>query len=115
MPPERLIKAERHDDRWNTAPQCGPGCSCSAVVNNRGHPRKEPVMGNAVYKEHVLGMLHRAIQRTPSPYKNTPLSTAGEGFDDERCRLLRVSRHHTPKANINWGWACSENRGSVVR
>src|SRR5436853_5223422 len=102
MPPERLIKAERHDDRWNTAPQCGPGCSCSAVVNNRGHPRKEPVMGNAVYKEHVLGMLHRAIQRTPAcSSKNRKAacragmidvgSACGTGKRSSACRCSAVS------------------------
>ena len=40
---------DRRKDRLSI--YVSPGCSCTTMVNDRGHPGEKPLMRNAIYKK----------------------------------------------------------------
>ncbi len=75
------------------------------MVNNKGGPRKEPVMRRIADCEKVRWQF-QVLRIAPSRIEQDPASSHGGDYDFEERAL--VEAYHAAESNINWRLASGE-------
>ncbi|MEE2522466.1 hypothetical protein V1639_09205 [Pseudarthrobacter sp. J75] len=108
--PERLIAKERHNERWPARPDACRGGTCAAMVDDCRNAREEPLVGNTLQDQDVVGLCFAGRYASPPGCDNAAQTVNAQRGQDCFPALVRShAEAHGAEADIyRWITRCKE-------